>query len=82
MILQLINASKSLVASRKGAAKLAVSGVEMIPRRLSSGSHSATLLDGTFKVALMVVAIEMLLQIVVIFPLFASVTLGTYQLGR
>ena len=82
MILQLINASKSLVASRKGAAKLAVSGVEMIQCRLSSGSHSATLLDGTFKFAMIVVVMEMFLQTLVIFPLFASVTLGTYQLGR
>ena len=82
VILQLSNATKSLVASHKGAAKLAVSGEEMIPCRLSSGSYCATLLDGAFKFALIVVAIEMFLQLMVIFPLFTSVTLGTYQLGR
>ena len=43
VILQKTNVSKRLVASHKGAAKLAVSGVEMILRRLSSGSHSAVL---------------------------------------
>ena len=83
MILQQSNGTKSLVASHKGATKLtaiAVNGVEMIQCRLSSGSHSATLLDGTFKFALLVVAIEMMLQNLVILELFASVTLGAYQL--
>ena len=78
MILQQSNGTKSLVASHKGAVQLAVSGVEMIQCRLSSGSHSATLLSGTFKFASIVVVMEMLLQTLVIFPLFASATLGTY----
>ena len=82
MILQQSNGTKSLVASHKGAVQLAVSGVEMIQCRLSSGSHSATLLDGTFKLALIVDAIDMFLQILVILKLFTSVTLGTYHLGR
>ena len=57
---------------------IAVIGVEMIQRRLSSGSQRATLLDGTFKFALIVAVMEMLLQTLVIFPLFASATLATY----
>ena len=47
------------VESHSGVAKLAVGGVEMILCRLSSGSHSATLLGSTFK---LVVVVEMLLQ--------------------
>ena len=82
VILQHSNVTKSLLASHKGAAKLAVSGVEMIQCRLSSGSHSATLLDGAFKFALIVVAIEVVTQSVMVFQYFARVTLGTYQLGR
>src|SRR5699024_729133 len=45
------------VASHSGIAKLAVGGFEMILCRLSSGSHSATLLGSTFK---LVVVVEML----------------------
>ena len=67
MIFQQSTDTKSLVASHKGAAKLAVSVVEMILCRLSSGSHNATLLDGTFKFASIVVAIEVVLQSVMVF---------------